>query len=193
MGGLILIASIIIWALSYFPRYSISDIPESYAENADIDLTLNPNFIYTEEDINELILSDYQENHSILSYIGRFIQPVMKPLDLGWKACCSLLTGCAAKEVVVSTLGVLYVDDNNAELLSDKLQTPSKITGKAPFTTASALGFLVFVLLYFPCIATIAAIIKETGSWKWGIFSIFYNTSLAWVFAFIIYRIALLF
>ena len=193
MGGLILIASIIIWALSYFPRYSENDVPQDFAETAISELPLQENVLYSEEEIQNLVLSEYQESHSILSYIGKFVEPVMEPLDLGWKACCSLLAGCAAKEVVVSTLGVLYVGDDDAELLSQRLSTPSKITGKAPFTTASALGFLVFVLLYFPCIATITAIIKETGTWKWGFFSVIYNTSIAWVLGFVVYRIALLF
>ena len=191
MGGLILVASIIIWALSYFPRYSYTDIPENYISEIMEDLPLESDILYGEQEIRDMVLYDYQESHSILSYVGRFVQPVMEPLDLGWKACCSLLAGCAAKEVVVSTLGVLYVGDDDAELLSQRLTTPSKVTGMAPFSVASALGFLVFVLLYFPCVATISAIIKETGTWKWGLFSIFYNTSIAWILAFIVYRVAL--
>lgn len=192
MGGLILVASIIIWALSYFPRYSFEEVPQSFQETTIIE---NPNAFHNvdHDKFEELMLDEYQESHSILSYIGRFIQPIMEPLDLGWKSCCSLLAGCAAKEVVVSTLGVLYVGDDDADLLSKRLQTPSKITGKAPFNPASALGFMVFVLLYFPCIATITAIVKETGTWRWGLFSILYNTTLAWIFGFITYRIALLF
>lgn len=193
MGGLILVAAIIIWFLSYFPRYNENDIPLNYAETL---LSELPEGILSgdnNETIQDFVLSHYQESHSILSYIGRFIEPVMQPLDLGWKACCSLLAGCAAKEVIVSTLGVLYVGDDDVELLSSRLKTPSVVTGKAPFSTASALGFLVFVLLYFPCIATLSAIVKETGTWKWSVFSVVYNTSLAWVCAWIIYRIALLF
>ena len=193
MGGLILVASIIIWALSYFPRYNEMDIPLGFTESTVAELPEEIIELSDDEKIQEIVLSEYQESHSILSYIGRFVQPVMEPLDLGWKACCSLLAGCAAKEVIVSTLGVLYVGDDDAELLSKKLSTPSKITGKAPFTPASALGFLVFVLLYFPCVATITAIVKETGTWKWGAFSVLYNTSLAWVFAWFTFRIALLF
>lgn len=193
MGGLILVASIIIWALSYFPRYENDQIPEPFRQEVIAEL---PDDLLTPdngEKIEEIVLNEYQEGHSILSYIGRFVEPVMRPLDFGWKTCCSLLAGCAAKEVVVSTLGVLYVGDDDAELLAERLKTPSKITGKAPFTTASALGFLVFVLLYFPCVATISAIIRETGTWKWGIFSVVYNTSLAWIAGLIVYRIAGLF
>ncbi|MCH5229749.1 MAG: ferrous iron transport protein B [Muribaculaceae bacterium] len=193
MGGLILVASIIIWALSYFPRYNENDIPSDFALASIAELPEEIILDSDEEKIGEMVLKEYQESHSILSYIGRFVQPVMEPLDMGWKACCSLLAGCAAKEVVVSTLGVLYVGDDDAELLSQRLKTPSKISGKAPFTPASALGFLVFVLLYFPCVATITAIVKETGTWKWGLFSVLYNTALAWGFAWITFRIALLF
>lgn len=193
MGGLILVAAIIIWALSYFPRYNQEDVPSEFIIEATADF---PDYIIEEindERLQEIVLAEYQESHSILSYIGRFVQPVMEPLDLGWKATCSLLAGCAAKEVVVSTLGVLYVGEDDAELLSERLKTKSKITGKAPFSTASALGFLVFVLLYFPCVATITAIIKETGTWKWGVFSVLYNTTLAWGLAWITFRIASLF
>ena len=193
MGGLILVAAIIIWALSYFPRYNRNDISEEFTVTALAEL---PPQLIEENDpmkLDEIVLKEYQESHSILSYIGKFVQPVMEPLDLGWKPCCSLLAGCAAKEVVVSTLGVLYVGEDDAELLSSRLKTPSKITGKAPFTTASALGFLVFVLLYFPCVATISAIVRETGTWKWGLFSVIYNTSLAWGLAWITFRIASLF
>ncbi|MCH5241651.1 MAG: ferrous iron transport protein B [Muribaculaceae bacterium] len=193
MGGLILVASIIIWALSYFPRYNENDVPKDFGNNTMAELPEEILINADEEKLSEVILNEYQESHSILSYIGRFVQPVMEPLDLSWKACCALLAGCAAKEVVVSTLGVLYVGDDDAELLSVRLKTPSKITGKAPFTPASALGFLVFVLLYFPCVATITAIVKETGTWKWGLFSVLYNTSIAWGLAWITFRIALLF
>lgn len=193
MGGLILVASIIIWALSYFPRYNENDIPETYAATVVTDLPESLQMNLDETQLAEVVLNEYQESHSILSYIGRFVQPVMEPLDIGWKACCSLLAGCAAKEVIVSTLGVLYVGDDDAELLSQRLRTPSKITGKAPFSPASALGFMVFVLLYFPCVATITAIVKETGTWRWGLFSVLYNTTLAWGLAWITFRIALLF
>lgn len=193
MGGTILFASIIIWALSYFPRYTEKDVPQSYTENIKAELPLSTLENSDDAQIQVLALQDYQQSHSFLGYIGRGIQPAVEPMDLGWKPCVSLLAGSAAKEVVVSTLGVLYVGDDDADLLSQRLTTPSKTTGKTPFNSASALAFMVFVLLYFPCIASITAIVKETGSWKYGLFSIFYNTTLAWVFSFVVYRIALLF
>lgn len=193
MGGLILVASIIIWALSYFPRYSFDEIPQSYVEAtlADMPETVRSNS--SEEKINENILQSYQQEHSILGRIGKFCEPVVRPMDWGWKPCVSLMAGMAAKEIVVSTMGVLYVGDDDAAALSQRLKTPSALTGKAPFTTASGLAFLVFVLLYFPCIATLAAIIRETGNWRYGLFSLVYNTVLAWVLALVTFNIAILF
>ncbi len=193
MGGIILVASIIIWALSYFPRYSEGQIPESYTSTAMIDIPESTLTSNSAEDIDKLIYNQYQQEHSILGYVGKMVEPVMQPMDFDWKVCVSLLAGCAAKEVVVSTLGVLYVGDDDSALLSERLKTKSKVTGKTPFDSAIALAFMVFVLLYFPCIATITAIVKETGSWKYGLFSIVYNTGLAWLLSFLTYRIALLF
>lgn len=192
MGGLILVASIIIWALSYFPRYDAAQVPETFRTEAVADMPA-ATVAEGQEAIDNLVLNEYQQQHSILGYIGRALDPVMEPMRFGWQVSCSLLAGCAAKEVVVSTLGVLYVGDDDAALLSERLKAPSKITGEAPFTHASALAFLVFVLLYFPCIASITAIIRETGSWKYGAFSIVYNTALAWIASFITFHTASLF
>ncbi len=193
MGGLILVASIIIWALSYFPRYSLNDIPSSY--RSEILANMPPATLSdsSEEEIDELILNQYQQEYSILGYIGKGVEPIVRPMEMGWKTTVSLIAGAAAKEVVVSTLGVLYVGSDDEAALSERLRTPSPVTGKTPFNTAQALAFMVFVLLYFPCIATITAIVKETGSWKYGLFSMIYNTSLAWIFAMITYHIAILF
>lgn len=193
MGGLILVASIIIWALSYFPRYKAEDVPAEFAAQVKTEMPAATLQSMNQEQIDEMVLNEYQQSNSILGHVGKFIEPVMRPMDQGWKACVSLLAGVAAKEVVVSTLGVLYVGDDDAEALSQRLCTPSPITGQTPFTPASALAFMVFVLLYFPCIAAMSAIIRESGSWKYGLFSLVYNTVLAWCMAFVVYRIALLF
>lgn len=193
MGGLILVASIIIWALSYFPHYNEADIPDSFRRQALIEMPTNQKETLSEAEINELIYSEYQQGHSVLAYIGKAVEPVVRPMEFTWKTCVSLIAGASAKEVVVSTLGVLYVGDDDASALSARLKTPSKITGKAPFSQAPALAFLVFVLLYFPCIATLTAIRRETGSWKYPLFSVVYNTSLAWIFSFLTYLIASLF
>lgn len=193
MGGLILVASIIIWALSYFPRYKAEDVPAEFTAQVKTEMPAASLQSMNQEQIDAIVLNEYQQSHSILGHVGKFIEPVMRPMDQGWKSCVSLLAGIAAKEVVVSTLGVLYVGDDDAEALSQRLCTPSPITGQTPFTPASALAFMVFVLLYFPCIAAMSAIIRESGSWKYGLFSLVYNTVLAWCMAFLVYRIALLF
>ena len=188
MGGIILVASIIIWALSYFPHYSqippqdqarmLSEIPASVKNSKSPD------------EMNQILLTEYQQEKSILGHIGRFVQPVMEPMEFTWKTCVSLFAGAAAKEVVVSTLGVLYVGYDDADALSMRISTPSPVTGKAPFNIASALAFMVFVLLYFPCIASLVAIARETGSWKYSVFSVVYNTVLAWLCSFGVFIIA---
>lgn len=162
MGGIILLASIIVWALNYFPLKS----QDSSADNQD----------------------------SYLEMIGKTVNPVFEPLGWPWRATVAVVAGIPAKEIVVSTLGVLYTGDEEADdaSLSQKLTAP-EADGSAPFTPAVALGFMVFVLLYCPCLATIVAIIKESGSWKYGAFSIVYNTAVAWVVSFIVYRVMLLF
>lgn len=193
MGGLILFASIIIWALSYFPQQKSSDIPETYRTEVMNEMSVETRDNISEEKFDEIVTNEYQQSESILGHIGRFVEPVMAPMEFGWKTCVSLIAGSAAKEVVVSTLGVLYVGYDDADLLSDRLKTPSLATGKAPFTAASAMAFIVFVLLYFPCIATLTAIAKETGSWKYTLFTLLYNTGLAWLLAFCTYNLMNLF
>lgn len=154
MGGMILVASIIIWFLSYYPRTEQSPLAgESHYEN------------------------------SYLGRIGKACNPVFEPLGLDWKASVSLLSGVAAKEIVVSTIGVLYAEeDSESGALAKKLQT------SGDFNPASALAFLVFVLLYFPCIATIAAIGSEAG-WRWAFTALLYNTLTAWGIAWLFYEI----
>lgn len=193
MGGLILVASIIIWALSYFPRYESKDVPQNFRTESMKEISPERLNEMGEEKTEALILEEYQQSHSILGQIGKFVEPVVRPMEFGWKTCVSLLAGAAAKEVVVSTLGVLYIGEDDATLLSERMTSPSIITGKAPFTAPSAMAFMVFVLLYFPCIATLAAISRETGSWKYPLFSVVYNSALAWIFAFLTFRIAILF
>ena len=193
MGGLILVASIVIWALSYFPRYEASDIPASYSEAVIGEMPADVRAEKSAEEQQQLVLNEYQQSYSILGHIGRFCEPVVRPMDFDWKVTVSLLTGAAAKEVIVSTLGVLYVGDDDEDALSKRLNTPSPLTGQPPFDAPKALAFMVFVLIYFPCIATISAIVRETGSWKYGAFTMVYNTAVAWLLSFLTYHIALLF
>ncbi len=193
MGGIILVASIIIWALSYFPRYKHEQVPQSYRASMLAEMPAKEKALLDKEKAEELILNAYQQEHSCLGYIGKFVEPVVEPMDFNWKTSVSLLAGAAAKEVVVSTLGVLYVGEDDEQLISERLTTPSPVTGKAPFNRASALAFMVFVLLYFPCIATLAAIARECESWKYAAFSALYNTGIAWIFSFVVFHIASLF
>ena len=148
IGGVILIASIAVWFLSYFPRQD--------AQSA----------------------ATGQEHYSYLDRLGRGIEPVLRPLGLDWKAAVALVAGVPAKEVVASTLGVLY---NSEEEGGDNLS--EKLLASGDFTLPSAVAFMIFILLYCPCIATVSAISNESGSWKWGAFSVIYNTAAAWIVA----------
>lgn len=178
MGGVILVASIIVWALNYFPLHT--EQPAATAETA-----------------TQATTDDSKINPSTDSYLemaGKAVNPVMEPLGFHWRGTVAALAGLPAKEIVVSTLGVLYTGDEEIDdhALGTRLTTPNKITGRPDFTAASALAFMVFVLLYCPCIATVTAIVKETGNWRYGLFSALYNTAVAWVLGFVVYRIALL-
>lgn len=171
MGTVILLASIVIWILSYFPR----------------------NMEKSNEQMSQQELVEQQQN-SFLADMGHFIEPIMKPLGFNWKMSVAILSGASAKEIVVSTLGVLYSADSEDEnSLSERLTATNPQIGTPDFNSAIALAFMVFSLLYFPCIASIVAIIKESGSWKYGAFTIIYNTSVAWTIAFIVYQIGLFF
>lgn len=155
MGGIIMIASIIIWFLGYYPNHS------SYQTTAE------------------------QQENSYIGQIGKSIEPIIKPLGFDWKMGVGLLSGVGAKELVVSTLGVLYTNDGNLD--DDAL--PERIAQQSDITPLIAFAYMLFTLLYFPCIATLAAIRQETGSWKWPLFAACYTIVLAWIVAFLVYQI----
>lgn len=194
MGGVILIASIIIWFLGYFPQNeeqnTFFDDQVSLIENQ-----------FDKKLINEIEKKDQiesveeqrnivQQESSYIGRIGKAIEPVMRPLGFDWKVSVSLLSGMAAKEIVVSTLGVLYTgDDENQESLKARIAADTQPDGSKTFNTLNVISLLLFVLIYFPCIATVAAIKGESGSWKWGAFSIIYTTALAWLVSFAVYQI----
>lgn len=169
MGGIILVASIAIWFLSYYPR-PVEGITTT-----------------TEE----------QQRNSYIGRLGTFIEPAVAPLGFNWKVSISLLSGIAAKEIVVSTIGVLYQEDVDDEggssKLSHKLSHRNPETNEPDFTPAIAISFMAFVLLYFPCLASVVAIVKESGSWIWGVLSIGYSTGVAWIVAYGVYNLAQLF
>jgi ferrous iron transport protein B len=203
MGGIILVASIVIWALGYFPRNS--EIAEQFdiqiaAIQQTTDLS-SENSLQRDSVISELIYQKKSvlQQKSFIGQIGRFIEPAMAPLGFDWKMSVSLLAGIAAKEVVVSTMGVLFMadaePDNVSETLVSKLRnsrhTEGVKKGENIFNPISAFSYLMFILLYFPCVAVVAAIRKESGTWKWAAFLVFYTTAIAWLVAFGVYQVGI--
>jgi ferrous iron transport protein B len=168
MGGVILIAVVLIWTLEYFPRGSSDSTPDERLKN------------------------------SYIGQLGKIITPVIEPLGFDWRMGVSLITGAAAKEVVVSTMGVLFGSGHYHEskgkpnlqqtLRNDQYKEgPRK--GQKTFTPLVGISFLLFILIYMPCVAVVATVKKESGSWKWTLFLITYTTVLAWVLSFSVYQI----
>lgn len=151
MGGIIMIASVIIWFLGYYPNH------DAYSTTAE------------------------QQENSYIGQIGKAIEPVIEPLGFDWKMGIGILSGIGAKELVVSTLGVLYTNDDDIESVD--------LADRIPITPLVAYGYMLFVLIYFPCIATVAAIKNESGGWKWAAFTICYTTLLAWIVAFLVHQV----
>ena len=166
IGTIILASTVIIWFLSYYPRPAVE--------------TEKVSRITTGQTVQG------NNDNSYMSMIGKAVAPVMHPLGLDWRATIGIITSIPAKELVVSTLGVLYSSDSE-----DNLQ--DSIVASGDFTPRSAASFLVFILLFFPCIATVAAIAEETRNRKWALFSIVYNTAVAWIAGYIVYTIGGLF
>lgn len=183
MGGVILVASIIVWALNYFPLHN----EQSSA------ITPQGTDVVANEDTDDSAINPATDSY--LEMMGKAVNPVMEPLGFHWRATVATLAGIPAKEIVVSTLGVLYTGNEEIDdaSLAARITAPNPITHKPDFTAASALSFIIFILLYCPCIATVTAIVRETGSWRYGAFSVLYNTAVAWVVAWIAYRMMLLF
>lgn len=191
MGGIILIASILIWFLGYFPRETEQGkVYESQIEHVNSSNTLSEKEkTETVTELNRLKNMEHQQN-SYIGRIGQAIQPVLAPLGFDWKISVSLLSGMAAKEVVVSTLSVLYTGDSeDSQSLPERLQADKDKEGNPVFTPLVALSMMLFVLIYFPCVATVIAIVNESKSWKWGAFVIAYTCTLAWVVSFTVYQL----
>ncbi|GHT29572.1 ferrous iron transport protein B [Bacteroidia bacterium] len=191
MGGIILVASIIVWFLEYYPQNK----EQNQYFDEQIAAVANGNTISTEE--SETLIANLshlkkeeQKRNSFIGRIGRTIEPVVRPLGFDWKIGASLISGMAAKEIVVSTLGILYTgEEENEVLLKERLRDEQYPDGSPVYTPLVAISFMLFVLIYFPCIATIAAIKNESGSWKWAVFVIFYTTILAWIVSFVFYQV----
>lgn len=165
MSGIILVCSMIIWFLGYFPNH---DAYHSQQE---------------------------QQEHSFIGYVGKAMEPVLRPLGFDWRMGVGIVAGVGAKELVVSTLGVMYADDepvDDVEYINENSQDDTRLQRALvkSVTPAGALAYMVFILLYFPCIATFVAIKSETGGWKWAIFTAIYTICLAWIAAFVTFNLA---
>jgi len=197
IGTVILLASIIIWALGYFPQEM--DYSKDYSTlitqvKSDTNLSNSQKI----SNINSIQLSKEEEHmeNSYIGKIGHFIEPVLRPLGFDWEIGICLLSGAAAKEIVVSSMGVLYHsgkdEENNTQVLKQRLKEQIYTTGKKKgqhiFSPLVALTLMIFILIYFPCIAVIATI-KRESNWKWASFVMFYTTGLAWILSFAIYQI----
>lgn len=168
MGGIILVASIVVWALGYFPH----------------DESLSP---------------VQQKEQSYIGSIGKAVEPVFELQGFNWKLDVSLIAGVGAKEIVASTIGVIYSGDDSFgddDSFSDDTAKYSRLRNQMladGITPLAAFSYLLYVLLYFPCIATVIAIRNETGSWSWAAFSAFYTTAIAWIVSMLVYQIGSLF
>lgn len=162
MGGIILVASIVVWALGYFPH-------------------------------DDRLTEQQQKEQSYIGMIGKTVEPLFRPQGFDWKLSVGLVSGIGAKEIVASTMGVLYsgddtvADDNNQD--TEKYSNLYKKMSNDGITSLTAFCYLLFVLLYFPCLATVAAIKNESGSWKWAIFTAVYTTATAWIVSAAVYQI----
>lgn len=187
IGGVILIGSVVIWLLGYFPKNV------DYSKDYDTLIAT----AQTEAEVKSFELQKNSEHHqkSYIGQIGQLIEPVMKPLGFDWKMSVSILAGIAGKEITVSTMGVLYQanEDGSGGALKDKIKAEKYTTGtnagKNVFDKLVALSFIMFVLIYFPCIAVISAIWKESSRLKWALFSAIYTTALAWIVSFAIFQL----
>ncbi len=197
MGSVILVASVLIWALGYFPR-EIEFSTDYDAQIASIEANSQLNTETKEKNINLLQMDKESERQekSYIGLMGHAIEPIMKPLGFDWKMGVSIISGLAAKEIVVSTMGILYQADMKADESSETLKNKIKeqkhhsgtLKGQEVFTPLVSFGFMLFILIYFPCVAVIAAIKKE-ANWGWAIFTMVYTTAIAWFFAFAVYQI----
>ncbi len=191
IGGVILLASIIVWILSNFPRNVIYSTDYS-GQIASVERSQLTDSL-KKASVNSIVLKQRSEKQSksFMGIIGHTIEPVMRPLGFDWRLSVSILSGLAAKEVVVSTLGVIFQSDTKTGKASlvEKIQTQKDSSGRILFTPLIAFSFMLFILTYFPCIGVVAAINRESGSWKWAAFVVVYTTGIAWLLSFVVYQV----
>jgi ferrous iron transport protein B len=197
MGTIILMASLIIWALGYFPQGK--HIDEQFDNKITVlqqestQITENPEL---EHQINQLLAEKkrLKQENSFIGRLGKFVEPAIAPLGFDWKMGVAIIAGSAAKEIVVSTLGVLYqTNDEDEQGLADRMKEQTYMegprAGNKVFTPLVAISFMLFILIYFPCIAVVAAIKNESGHWKWSLFLTVYTTALAYLISLGVYQI----
>ncbi len=193
MGTIILGLSILIWFFSNYPKDE--NLIKSYVDKI---ATVEQHKFDNEQEKQELLanleaekLAAIQQN-TILGKLGMFIEPALKPLGFDWRVGIAIISGLSAKEVIISTLSIIYKAGDDELSLKEKLKTAvfteGSNKGKPVFTPLTVLTLMIFVLFYFPCVATIVAI-KNESNWKWAIFSVFYSTAFAYLIALIFYNI----
>lgn len=202
MGTVILFASILIWALGYYPtNINYSTDYNSKIEAVKANKSLSENEKVQQISVLEMDMKSEHQEKSYIGQMGHAIEPIISPLGYDWKMGVSILTGLAAKEIIVSTMGILYQADdvktaNADETLQSKIKEQKHysgvLKGQAVFTPLVSFGFMLFILIYFPCVAVIAAIKKE-ANWGWAIFTMVYTTVIAWFVALITYQTGSLF
>jgi ferrous iron transport protein B len=201
MGNVILLASILIWALGYFPRnISYSTNYDAQIQSVQTNAKLGTSEIKSQVQKLEVEKESERQENTYIGKLGHAIEPVIRPLGFDWKMGVSIITGLAAKEIVVSSMGILYqadlkADENSGTLkakLQEQVHSHGDRIGQKVFTPLASFAFMIFILIYFPCVAVIAAIKKES-SWGWAVFTMVYTTGLAWLLAFAVYQIGSLF
>ncbi|MBN1495120.1 MAG: ferrous iron transport protein B [Spirochaetes bacterium] len=202
VGGIVLIAAILIWALSRFPAdihivknfdEMIVAAQEHYSLASDV-VIRSAAGEHARSPVDSRATEQQRLERSFIGVIGKAAEPVMAPLGFDWKMGVSLITGLAAKEIAVSTLGILYhaggdKDRSLVVTIREQRHESGPLAGERIFDSLTALGYMVFVLLYVPCVATLVTMRRETGSLKWPLFSAIFSISLAWLAAFIIHNL----
>lgn len=180
-GKVIMVISLLLWFLSsYGPGNKIQDAENKYA----LEISLHPQ----QKDSLTKILSTDKLQKSYAGYLGKAIEPVIKPLGYDWKIGIALITSFAAREVFVGTMATLYsVEDSNDSGLRDKLKAAKHTNGKPVYTLAAALSLMVFYVLAMQCMSTLAVVKRETKTWKWPIIQLVYMTVLAYCLSWLTY------
>lgn len=186
MGGVVLLFSVVLWWMSAYPK-----APEIQSQfDQKIEAAKLVHTVSDDEKSEQIGKLQSQKHAAVMEQtyigrIGRFIEPVVKPFGSDWRGAVSLVTGFVAKEVVVGSMGVLYAVGDGVDEQSDGLREVLKEN----FTPLSAFSFMLFVLLYIPCVVALITVIRELKNWKWSLFSVGYQLLLAWTAATLVYQI----